>query len=174
MSSKLAQLLQRLPALFGVHRSKKQPSPRKATTIRPLILSSAEISSQPIESFADASRGILTWRTLLSVPKTPTSKLIAGMAVCPAKAALNEQKEGHLCAHRHEQPEIYYIISGQGLMEIEGEEFDVDKGSVVYIPGNAEHGIRSIDTSEDLIWLYVFPGDGFEEVVYRFRGKDHV
>jgi len=58
-------------------------------------------------------------------------------------------------------------------MEIDGKKFEVEKGGVVYIPGDAEHGIRNIGgVSEDLVWLYVFPGDSFGEVVYRFRGDD--
>lgn len=39
--------------------------------------------------------------------------------------------------------------------------------SVVFIPGNAEHGIRN-EGLEVLRWLYVFPCDGFEEVKYVF------
>ena len=78
-----------------------------------------------------------------------------------------------MCVHRHKQPEIYHIVSGRGLMEIDGEKFEVEKGSVVYIPGDAEHGIRNIgEVDEDLVWLYVFPGDSFGEVVYRFKGDD--
>lgn len=173
MTSNLAQLFRSLRSLFGAGKSKRQSPSSKTTETQPLVLSPAQIESQPFESFPDASRRILTWRTLISAPATATSKLIAGIATCPATESLTDGKEGHLRAHRHEQPEIYYIIAGRGLMEIEGNKFEVEKGALLYIPGNAEHGIKNIDKNEDLIWLYVFPGDEFEEVVYRFTGEDY-
>lgn len=52
-------------------------------------------------------------------------------------------------------------------MTIDGVESAVEKGSVVFVPGNAEHGVRCTG-EEDLVWLYVFATDRFEEVVYRF------
>ena len=39
---------------------------------------------------------------------------------------------------------------------------------MVFIPGDSEHGIRNEDETEDLVWLYVFAADKFEDVVYRF------
>ncbi len=45
--------------------------------------------------------------------------------------------------HFHETTEeIYYIISGQGLMTIDGETELVDEGDIVYIPSNKVHTIR--------------------------------
>jgi quercetin dioxygenase-like cupin family protein len=52
---------------------------------------------------------------------------------------------------------------------IEGVEYEVGKGSVVYIPGDAEHGMRCVG-DEEVTWLYVFAVGGFAEVEYRFRG----
>lgn len=43
----------------------------------------------------------------------------------------------------------------------------VSKGTVVFIPGDAEHGVRN-DGGEPLVWFYVFPTAGFGDVVYRF------
>ena len=52
-------------------------------------------------------------------------------------------------------------------MTIDGEEHRVQTGSVVFIPGNAEHGMRC-EGEEEVRWLYVFAADGFGGVVYRF------
>jgi mannose-6-phosphate isomerase-like protein (cupin superfamily) len=86
--------------------------------------------------------------------------MCAGIAVCPPYT-------GRLCTHRHKQAEIYYIISGKGIMSIDGKEYSVEGGSSIFIPGDAEHGIRN-EGVEDLRWFYVFPTGAFSDVVYRF------
>jgi quercetin dioxygenase-like cupin family protein len=98
-------------------------------------------------------------------PKTvctvvPTDSLCTGIALCPPKT-------GHLCPHRHTQAEVYYIIEGRGTVKIDGKETNVHTGSVVFIPGNAEHAIWNV-SDDPLRWFYVFPTDAFEDVLYRF------
>ena len=69
--------------------------------------------------------------------------------------------------HRHRQAEIYHVTQGKGVVTIDGKGYEVGKGSVVWIPGDAEHGIENVG-EEDLVWLYAFAVDGFADVVYRF------
>ncbi|KAF2685774.1 RmlC-like cupin [Lentithecium fluviatile CBS 122367] len=130
--------------------------------IQPVVLSPQSIANAPAEGFAPGTpAGNVTWKTLLSAPGTPSNTLTSGIAMCAPKG-------GHLKCHRHTHPEMYYIISGRGIMEIDGEEHRVEKSAVVFIPGGAEHGIRNEDEEEELRWLYVFAAGGFEEIVYRF------
>jgi mannose-6-phosphate isomerase-like protein (cupin superfamily) len=89
--------------------------------------------------------------------------MCAGIAVCPPRT-------GKLCPHRHEQAEIYYIISGKGIMTIKGEKYQVEEGSSVFVPGNAEHGIVN-EGEEELKWFYVFPTPSFGDVVYHFSDE---
>ncbi|KAJ5300065.1 hypothetical protein PENANT_c078G10616 [Penicillium antarcticum] len=114
----------------------------------------------PSESFTDDSYGVVSWHILFSRSRTPSSDLCAGIAVCPPA-------NGHLCGHRHEQAEIYYIIEGYGEMTIDGVKSHVAKGCSVFIPPNAEHGIENTGI-ENLKWFYVFPTSAFSDVVYRF------
>jgi hypothetical protein len=85
---------------------------------------------------------------------------------------------GYLALHRHTHAEIYYVISGAGIVTIGEEEYRVKTGSVVYIPGDALHGARSLRSGEGegegegLKWLYVFAAGDFGEVVYRFEGDE--
>lgn len=130
----------------------------------PIVLPSSHTENAPPESFPDPSRGELTWHTLLSYPQTPSDDLSAGLAVCPAGT-------GHLCRHRHSQAEIYYILEGTGTVTIDGNKNLVSKGSVVFIPGDAEHGIVNTG-KEPLRWFYVFPTGSFQDVVYRFSEND--
>lgn len=57
-------------------------------------------------------------------------------------------------------------------MHVEGEEYEVKKGSVVFIPGDAVHGVvnRGTEAEGELRWLYVFAAGDFGDVVYRFEG----
>ncbi|PWY95756.1 RmlC-like cupin [Aspergillus sclerotioniger CBS 115572] len=130
---------------------------------RPVILSSSAITAFPPESFSDPLHGELTWRTLLSQPNTPTSDLSAGIAVCPPHT-------GHLCAHRHTQAELYYVLKGRATVTIDGQPHQVEKGSAVFIPGDAEHSVMN-DSDQEFEWLYVFPGGSFQDVIYRFSEK---
>ena len=69
--------------------------------------------------------------------------------------------------HRHSEPETYYTLSGRGIVTIDGVPHPVTPGTAIYIPGDAEHGIRN-DYDEDLQILYVFAVSDFNQVVYRF------
>ena len=48
-----------------------------------------------------------------------------------------------LRGHRHAQPEIYYILSGSGVVPIDHREDLVRAGTVVFIPGHDEHAVRN-------------------------------
>lgn len=90
--------------------------------------------------------------------------MCSGIAVC-------QPRTGSLCPHRHTQAEIYYIISGKGIVQIDGKEYEVEGGSSVFIPGDAEHGIFN-KGEEELRWLYVFPTGAFSDIVYRFANEE--
>jgi mannose-6-phosphate isomerase-like protein (cupin superfamily) len=50
--------------------------------------------------------------------------------------------------------EFYYIRSGRGLLTIDGEEKEVEKDMVVFIPAGCTHGIKPIKSKEKLSYLY--------------------
>lgn len=89
--------------------------------------------------------------------------MCSGIAVC-------QPRSGRLCPHRHKQSEIYYIISGKGVVRIDGKEYAVEEGSSVFIPGDAEHEIFNLEDDE-LKWFYVFPTGAFGDIVYRFSDE---
>ena len=135
-------------------------APAEATVIPPEFT-----SIRPAESFPDdpsgPSKGDVTWHTLISHPQTASSDLSAGIAVCPPAT-------GSLREHRHAQSEIYYILDGTGRVSIDGKSYEVERGSVIFIPPDAEHGIVNTGDVEPLRWFYVFPTSSFGDVVYRF------
>ena len=137
---------------------------------KPVIIHDQDIANRAPERFPSPSPGgDVTWKTLISSPQTPTNTFTVGVATClPGKTA--SCPAGHLKLHLHTHAELYHVISGQGIVTIEGEEYGVGKGSVVFIPGDAEHGMRCVG-GEEVRWLYVFAAGGFGDVVYRF-GED--
>lgn len=134
------------------------PDPKET---KPIILPPSYTETTAPESFPDPSHGSVSWHTLFSSPQMPSSDLSAGIALCPPNT-------GHLCAHRHRQAEIYYIIEGEGEVIIEGVTERVRRGSSVFIPSNAKHGIKNVG-DESLRFFYVFPASSFGDVVYRFE-----
>jgi len=51
--------------------------------------------------------------------------------------------------------EIYYVVSGEGKLVMDGEQFRVSKGMTVYIPTGVKHQSFN-DGDEELVYFYVF------------------
>jgi quercetin dioxygenase-like cupin family protein len=117
----------------------------------------------PWESWHDprlAAISAVRWRLVASGERTPTAGMSAGIAeIAP---------DGVLPLHHHEPPELYHVIGGEGLAEVEGVAHALRAGVSLFIPGNARH--RTTNTGRDpLRFLFVFPTDRFEDVTYRFE-----
>jgi mannose-6-phosphate isomerase-like protein (cupin superfamily) len=104
--------------------------------------------------------GIVSWRTLLSADRTATEALTVGTAEIQPGAPTSGAR------HRHAVPEVYYVITGTGLVHIDGIDHFVEPGTAVFIPGNAWHFVTN-NGAEPLRFVYVFPVDGFDEVHYE-------
>ena len=52
------------------------------------------------------------------------------------------QPMAHVAVHKHKvQEQVYHVLDGEGLMEIEGERTVVRKDDVIFIPPGVEHAI---------------------------------
>jgi len=72
------------------------------------------------------------------------------------------QPKAHVAPHRHKiQEQIYHVLEGEGLMEIDGARTVVRKHDVVFIPPGAEHGLYNTGFT-DLTFIVVTspPSDG--------------
>jgi len=99
------------------------------------------------------------WRLIFSGRHTPTGAMTLGLAEFPPGAVLP--------LHHHAPAEVYHALEGEGLVEVEGEPHRLRPGLSLFIPANARH--RTTNTGEGpLRFLFVFPTDSFEEVVYHF------
>lgn len=74
--------------------------------------------------------------------------------------------------HRHRQiEEIYYIVSGHGLMTVGEETREVGPGDAVYVPRGNRHTLQN--TGDDPIKLILVCGPAFfyeDEIVDRAEG----
>jgi quercetin dioxygenase-like cupin family protein len=99
------------------------------------------------------------WRLIFSGRRTPTEAMTVGLAEFPPGAVLP--------LHHHAPAEVYNVLEGDGLAEVEGESHRLRAGVSLFIPADARH--RTTNTGAGpLRFLFVFPTDSFEEVVYHF------
>lgn len=139
-------------------------------SLQPVVLAPKEVIEKQVETWTDQRRGLFSWKTLTSSTQTPTDTMTSGIVILPPG-------DGHLSVHCDKQAELYHLLQGQGIMKINGVEHAVQKGSHVFVPGNARHGIWNSSKTEELQFLYIFAVDDFAEVEYRFEadakdGKD--
>ena len=113
------------------------------------------------EGSNETAPGSVRWRTLISGDRTPTESLTVGIAEIEPGGSRNFRP------HTHAQPEVYFILSGEGTVTISGTDHPVRPGTAVFVPGSAEHG--ACNTGAELLrLLYVFPSHSFAEVQYEF------
>ena len=51
---------------------------------------------------------------------------------------------GHVEPHSHPTHEFYYVLSGRGVMEIEGDVTEIGQGDLVYIPPDKVHTLKPV------------------------------
>jgi quercetin dioxygenase-like cupin family protein len=69
------------------------------------------------------------------------------------------EKGGFTPRHSHPWPHINYMVSGQGVLFLEGKEYPVEKGSTAYVPGNALHQFTNRG-DEDFVFICIVPEEG--------------
>lgn len=58
--------------------------------------------------------------------------------------------------HPHREDELYYIISGSGMVHVGDERYEVGAGDLVYVEQGMEHDF--FDIEEEITALVVFAG----------------
>ncbi|HST90120.1 MAG TPA: cupin domain-containing protein [Ktedonobacterales bacterium] len=76
--------------------------------------------------------------------------LSAGVYVLPAGGADPQQP--------HAEDELYYVASGAGSIEVDGESLPVRAGSLIYVPAHAPHRFHTI-TEELRILVFFAPAE---------------
>ncbi len=61
--------------------------------------------------------------------------------------------------HNHDWYHLNYVISGEGILILDGVEHGITKGSVAYVPPNVKHQFRNTGKGE-LKFLCLVPKNG--------------
>lgn len=56
---------------------------------------------------------------------------------------LELEEAGYSPKHNHPWPHINYMIEGEGRLFMDGEEYEVKKGSYSYVPANTLHQFKN-------------------------------
>ena len=76
--------------------------------------------------------------------KTPNLKLVFRKRAFKPGSAIGY--------HVQREDEIYYVLSGRGMMNVDGKEFEVGPGDAVLTRPGSSHGLKQIG-KEDLVIL---------------------
>ena len=70
------------------------------------------------------------------------------------------QPKAYVAPHKHRiQEQIYHILDGEGLMEIEGERTVVRRDDVIFIPPGVEHAIYNTGMTDLRFIVVTSPAD---------------
>jgi len=133
---------------------------RRIVNREPVVVREGDLEWETWPDEDVAKRGLVYWKTLVSRDVTHSDALTMAIAKIPPGEALRK--------HRHRQAEIYFILEGTGLVEIDSEARSVTAGSTVFIPGDTVPCCENTGASA-LRCAYVFPADSFEEIEYVFE-----
>jgi len=65
------------------------------------------------------------------------------------------QPMAHVAKHAHKvQEQIYHVLEGEGLMEIDGKRYVVRKHDVIFLPPRIKHSIANSGIT-DLVFLVI-------------------
>lgn len=60
-------------------------------------------------------------------------------------------------AHRAPYDEVYYVLSGQAVLHMDGADYDIERDTVVFIPGGTMHSLTNKSETEDFVILTIWP-----------------
>ena len=127
---------------------------------KPVVVDHATLEWEGGEDADLATGSGIRWKLLIDGERSGSEGIVSGIAeVAPG---------AELMRHHHEPAETYYIISGRGEIEIEDRTHALGPGCAVYIPPDAHHALRCT-SDEPLVFVFAFPRDRFDQIVYHFH-----
>jgi quercetin dioxygenase-like cupin family protein len=60
--------------------------------------------------------------------------------------------------HRHRETEIFYVLEGRYLFEVDGKRFTADMGDVVTAPGGSAHTFVNVTDAPARQFIQILPG----------------
>ena len=129
------------------------------TSSLPLVTQAEDLTWQSRDEYPQAAEGRVRWKTLLDSGISASQDLVMGLLeMSPGEA---------LVRHGHAPAESYFIISGEGQVEIEGLTYPLKQGSAAFVPPGARHQLQNTGSVLMRV-LYHFPVDAFRDVIYEY------
>ena len=116
----------------------------------------------PVEAAPENANPNVRWRTLVSDDRTQSDSLTVGVA------ELKPGDPSEMRFHWHDPSEVYFVLSGEGVVCIDDQDYPIGPGATVFIPGKAWHAARSTGT-ETLRIFYAFGVSSLDKVEYHFE-----
>ncbi|MTI46433.1 cupin domain-containing protein [Sporosalibacterium faouarense] len=69
------------------------------------------------------------------------------------------EEGGYSPRHTHPWPHINYIISGKGILHLDGEDNELEAGSFAYVPAGKLHQFKN-NGSEKFEFICIVPEEG--------------
>jgi len=60
--------------------------------------------------------------------------------------------------HPPPHDEVYIVLSGEAVLHMDGVDYDIEKGSIVFIPGGTFHALTNKSATDDFEIITVWPG----------------
>ena len=127
--------------------------------LRPAVIREADCPWESRTDPALAAASATRWKRLVDADLTPSRGLTVGTCEIPPG--------GSLRLHHHAPGEVYYVLEGQGVTEIDDVTSPIGPGTALFIPPNARHRTRNTG-STPLRFVWIFPTDTFREITYHF------
>jgi quercetin dioxygenase-like cupin family protein len=68
-------------------------------------------------------------------------------------------EDGYSPKHIHDWPHINFILGGQGVLHLDGQDYELEEGSFAYVPGGKIHQFRN--TGKDpFSFICIVPEEG--------------
>ena len=61
-------------------------------------------------------------------------------------------------AHPSPYDEVYYVLSGEATLRMDGEDYDLSRDMVVYIPAGTHHALTNKSQTEEFVIMTLWPG----------------
>ncbi|HSE35847.1 MAG TPA: cupin domain-containing protein [Blastocatellia bacterium] len=118
---------------------------------------------------------IIVNRNKASIINTPHGSeirpLIDRTTSAVTQCSLAEEKLPPGCVvtphHHREIEEIYYLVSGRGVMTVGDEMREVSAGDAVYVPRGLRHTLRNTGSEPILLILVCGPAFFYEDQVFQ-------
>lgn len=113
-----------------------------------------------VETWMDERHGDVTFRTLVSGDRVPSSHLTTGWGELG--------KDDVFKTHRHTPVETYYIYSGEGTITLDGNTSRIAEGDSVFLPSQVWHSMEATSDTP-LRFFFVLDADSLQDVDYEFQ-----